>query len=596
MKTIERAAAIAGFCVALLLAASAGRAQAPAPNQAKAPAPNQAKAPTAAKAPAKADASGCVSCHKNSDEDYLRAPAAAWPADVHAAAGLGCESCHGGDSKIRKADPDEWSEAAMDAAKGFNPAPDRKSIPKFCARCHADAAYMKRFNPSARVDQYAEYLTSVHGKLNAKGDPNPATCVDCHGTHGIRPVSSPQSPAYSTNVSKTCAKCHADVAKMAPYKIPTTQYDGWSRSVHASALLERGDLSAPACNDCHGNHGAAPPEVKSVVYVCGHCHGREAGLYRSSIKQPIFDKLKLPECIVCHSNHHVVHPTPELFHTASGPELSVGKIVSKDPFTADVGDLAAGQKVVATWRTVLALHIPAEDRRFVHTIEIATAADSSGKPLVLDATIRPGSPTAPVTTHATTPSGLSAALTIAPQAGFPVEAGDAILYRLELAAGPSVTAKGVRIKDAPGKAVDPLAGSVCITCHKQGDSCDVASEKMYVSLSSLERELRQAGEVLHQAEVAGMEVSRPQFELKSKGITSAVEARALIHSFDPDRLLKRAAEGRAAAQVGKKAGLSALNEVQVRRKGLAVSLVLIFMVLVGLYLKIREVERNRKEG
>ena len=32
------------------------------------------------------------------------------------------------------------------------------------------------------------------------------------------------------------------------------------------------DLSAPTCNDCHGNHGAAPPGVGSIVNVCGTCH------------------------------------------------------------------------------------------------------------------------------------------------------------------------------------------------------------------------------------------------------------------------------------------------------------------------------------
>src|SRR5574342_169923 len=104
--------------------------------------------------------------------------------------------------------------------------------------------------------------------------------------------------------------------------------DKYKKSVHWKMMTTKGDLSAPACNDCHGNHGAAPPEVKSVVYVCGHCHGREAGLYRNSIKQPLFDKLKLPECIVCHGNHRVVHPTPELFHSGSGPELTMGKITS----------------------------------------------------------------------------------------------------------------------------------------------------------------------------------------------------------------------------------------------------------------------------
>src|SRR6266540_7241295 len=32
-----------------------------------------------------------------------------------------------------------------------------------CGRCHSDAQFMKRYNPALRVDQVAEYATSVHG-------------------------------------------------------------------------------------------------------------------------------------------------------------------------------------------------------------------------------------------------------------------------------------------------------------------------------------------------------------------------------------------------------------------------------------------------
>ena len=62
----------------------------------------------------------------------------------------------------------------------------------------------------------------------------------------------------------------------------------WQQSVHARALVERGDLSAPTCNDCHGNHGAMPPGVESVTFVCGQCHGREASLFRASAKHEGF--------------------------------------------------------------------------------------------------------------------------------------------------------------------------------------------------------------------------------------------------------------------------------------------------------------------
>jgi hypothetical protein len=452
---------------------------------------------------------------------------------------------------------------------------------------------MKRYNPQLRVDQYTEYRTSVHGKLNAAGDSKPATCVDCHGVHGIRPVSHPSAPTFAQNVPKTCAHCHADSTFMAAYKIPTNQYADYQRSVHASALLEGGDLSAPACNDCHGNHGATPPEVRSVIHVCGQCHAREAGLYQSSMKKALFERLKVPECIVCHSNHRILHPTPELFHGRSGPEITAGTITSKDPFAAQVEELAPGRKVTATWRNVLSPHAEPTDVRYRHTIEITARGTA---PVVLDATVRPGDDIAlrPQVQHGN-PARFIAALAVEPLSGIPVEAGDAVLFRVEVVAGAGGAVQDLKILDRPGQAVNSIAGSACMKCHKTGDSCDVAAEAMYASLSSLDREIRRGSAMLRKAELAGMEVSRPLFDLKSKGTTAAVEARALIHSFDPGRLVKRAAEGRAAAAEARKAGLKALDEIQYRRRGLAVSLVLVVMVLVGLALKIRSLDQARRE-
>lgn len=571
------------------MAAPAGAAS---PAQAKGM-PRAQAAPQAKAAAARPDTSACIVCHRGLEDPEYSQPAAAWSGDIHAVAGLGCESCHGGDPKRTSiTDPDEAAERAMDPAKGFKSSPERKEIPLFCARCHSDAVFMKRYNPQMRVDQYAEYRTSVHGQLNAKGDEKPATCVDCHGVHGIRAVNNPNSPVFATNVPKTCAKCHADSTFMAPYKIPTRQYADYSRSVHAAALLERNDLSAPACNDCHGNHGAAPPEVKSVIHVCGNCHAREAGLYQGSFKAALFDRLKVPECIVCHSNHRIRHPTPELFHSRSGPAITAGTITNKDPFAAAIGDLDPGRSVTATWRTALTPYIAAGDPRYRHAVEIA--ADAM-QPVVLDATVRPEAPAIPPPVRVQNPTGLSAVLTVSPLSGLPVDAGDALLYRLELRAAGRTPIRNIRLRDMPGQAVEPIPGSACFTCHKLGDSCDVASERMYDSLSRLDREIRFAGTLLRKAELAGMEVSRPEFELKSKGTTAAVEARALIHSFDPARLVKRAAEGRAAAAQARKAGFAALDEIQTRRKGLAVSLVLIVLVLIGLGLKIRDVDRAGRE-
>jgi predicted CXXCH cytochrome family protein len=95
---------------------------------------------------------------------------------------------------------------------------------------------------------------------------------------------------------------------MTPFGRETMVYADWSASVHATALLKRGDTSAPTCSTCHGSHGATPPGITEVANVCSQCHVREAEFFRESPKKQIFDDIGQPECLVCHSNHRILHP------------------------------------------------------------------------------------------------------------------------------------------------------------------------------------------------------------------------------------------------------------------------------------------------
>lgn len=194
----------------------------------------------------------CVECHAAMDGPIQR-PALLIKDDVHTANGLSCADCHGGD---RTSDDPS---VAMSKAKGFTGKPSRTEIPQFCAKCHSNPDYMRRFRPQQRVDQLDLYKTSVHGKLLARGDQNVATCVDCHSVHDIRAVKDATSPVYPLRIPDTCGRCHADAKKMAQYGIPTDQLALYRTSVHWAAL-KNGDLSAPTCASCHGNHGAKPPE------------------------------------------------------------------------------------------------------------------------------------------------------------------------------------------------------------------------------------------------------------------------------------------------------------------------------------------------
>jgi hypothetical protein len=246
---------------------------------------------------------GCIECHTVLDDPRITPPAKLFADDVHAKAGFTCVFCHGGDAR------QEYQEDAHDPRKGFIGKPKPQQIPEICGKCHSDPALMKQYDPSQRVDQLSEYRTSGHGKALARGDTTVAQCASCHGAHGIQPVKDSRSPVSPTKVAQTCNHCHGNAALMAAHKLPSDPYEKWSRSVHYRARVEKGDLSAPTCNSCHGNHGAAPPQVSSVVNVCGTCHVTFADQFKLSPHWEAFKDMGLPGCVACHENHEIVKPS-----------------------------------------------------------------------------------------------------------------------------------------------------------------------------------------------------------------------------------------------------------------------------------------------
>ncbi|MBZ5539123.1 MAG: cytochrome c3 family protein [Acidobacteriia bacterium] len=387
----------------------------------------------------------CADCHGALDPP-LQVTAEQFAADIHAQKGLTCASCHGGDPS--KADMDAMSKAA-----GFRGKVERKQIPELCGRCHSDGAYMRQYNPSLRTDQLSQYKTSVHGKRLAMGDTKVAVCTDCHGVHGLRPASDTRSKVHPLNVAETCARCHADAAYMKSYAIPTDQFAKYKGSVHYEAMTVRGDLSAPTCTTCHGNHGAAPPGVGTVQNVCSNCHVFQSQLYEKSSHRAAFQKAGLPGCVVCHGKHDISQPSDAKL--GGGPE------------------------------------------------------------------------------------------------------------------------------------------AVCMQCHKAGDVCDQARVEILGSLTRLDGAIKNADQVLADAEASGMEVSQARLE-QDQARDALTKARVSIHRFRVEPVEQDVQAGLKIAAKNLQAGKDALRERGYRRMGLGFALLSILVVLVGLRLYIGKIEQKAR--
>jgi hypothetical protein len=386
----------------------------------------------------------CAACHGRLHDQRLSAPVALFSDDIHREKGFGCAACHGGDASREGLD-------AMDPRRGYIGKPSHERIPQMCARCHADAELMRRYNPAIRVDQFAEYQTSVHGRRLAEHhDGKVATCASCHSPHSIRPASDPQSTVNPTRVVDTCGGCHADAAYMAPYGIPMDQLALYKKSVHWHTITEAGDLSAPTCNDCHGNHGAVPPGLDSVGNVCGQCHAVQGELFRASRHAGIFKDIGTPGCVTCHSNHDVQRATDAL--------LGVGE------------------------------------------------------------------------------------------------------------------------------------GAACAACHSADDAPGRTAMEMRTLIDTLRSEHERAHSLLMRAERSGIEVSQAQFDLNN-AVDALVKARAAVHSFTVAAVSSPVGEGRAIAARAHARAVRAQEELRFRRRGLAVSVLIILTLIAALAMKIRQIER-----
>lgn len=179
-----------------------------------------------------------------------------------------------------------------------------------CSSCHAEVG--------------REYLSSMHGTLLLKNDPNAPTCKECHGTHNVRGKTDPRSPTFATNIPRLCAACHQEGNKAA-VRYKGTQHDiveHYTESIHGKGLMKSGLTVTATCTNCHTAHRVLPHENdsssisrKNIPETCGRCHHGIQEQFQSSIHATKVANTEkdLPVCNDCHTAHTIRRADEEGF-------------------------------------------------------------------------------------------------------------------------------------------------------------------------------------------------------------------------------------------------------------------------------------------
>jgi hypothetical protein len=190
---------------------------------------------------------GCLNCH---GQEYLGSVQVgdqrkdlyistdAYAESAHAM--LPCNSCHIGFSHDNPhqmvVNAEFFAETASEA----------------CRNCHDD--------------QYEMFKQSYHGTLGSGGVKDGLRapgCVDCHGNHQVREVSTLE---YRQEIQAICGDCHGG------------RTDSYLDTYHGKAVKLGREASA-TCVDCHGDHSILPvgnPESTlskaNILATCQECH------------------------------------------------------------------------------------------------------------------------------------------------------------------------------------------------------------------------------------------------------------------------------------------------------------------------------------
>lgn len=187
-------------------------------------------------------------------------------------------------------------------AMGFRGVPE-------CADCHGahkitDHADSRHVCGICHRSELAAFDQSVHSRTGRAADKQ-MSCTSCHDPHFKSKRDSMTEAQWHEYNIRGCMECHK----------------GESQNYIASQhyhKLKGGDVNAPNCVTCHGEHGVLSPSdpashtsVDRLDALCSTCHkGYEESLHRKDSVDA-----RLMTCVACHTGHQtqMVHASGGIF-------------------------------------------------------------------------------------------------------------------------------------------------------------------------------------------------------------------------------------------------------------------------------------------
>jgi ElaB/YqjD/DUF883 family membrane-anchored ribosome-binding protein len=432
---------------------------------------------------------------------------------------------------------------AMLLSLGLRPQKMELLLQNNCVLCHSDSG-----NQSAdTLFTVASATTTPVSHMNLKEvveDVHFRRGVSCAGCHGGDPTADlghdhvkewPEQHRQKNRawVVQFCARCHSDPAIMHQFNpaLPTDQLAKFKDSPHGQTLLVKHDDRAPSCVSCHGVHGIRPAkDPQSKVYV-----------------------QRVPEtCGACHAD----------------PKIMAG-------FTrADGSPLPTNQL--------------AEYRTSVH-----------GRAL-----LERGSLGAPACNtchgnHAASPPGLaqvSQSCNLCHSANASLFDGSKHKHAFEQHKWPECgechgnhnIAKTHDAMLATGQ------GQLCGDCHRQyakeNPECIKTANYFHDTIDQMDQAGTRFLALTEKLAAKGLDVEPISNELTELGDTLK-KSRTYVHSFSRNTFQQVAASGEQAVQRTDALVKKASEEFKYRQIGLAVSIGLIGLLMVAIYLKLRQLEK-----